>query len=284
MALFSNLNIVIIILSFYCGAGFAGVIPPTATVTGTFSVVYSPYNESTATSPSQSSINPTSSTSLASSSTSIVPPPMKEADASTNKSEFVSLVDNPLILASLVILIIALTVLAGFIYQVCGTRRRLRKLPPSPDAYAMGPRRSLSVKRVVISPLRIPSPTLRIPSRILRAPPPRDASLPGNPAQSRGPALSRGPSRARSLVSQSSISDLPSSDIHQVQRELRGFSVVGSLPNYNGELAASRSSLGTTKTRPTSAANVWSPDRVLRYGWLQDGRRYGVQWDVEAAG
>ncbi|KAJ7469704.1 hypothetical protein FB451DRAFT_1368625 [Mycena latifolia] len=260
----SNVLIVITLLSFYCGAGFADFVPPTATVTGSFSIVYPTNNESA--SPSQNSMYPTSTTFPPSSITptiSIPPPPQPDL---SQPSEFVRVVDNPTILASLIVSIIAVTILCGVIYQVYQTRKRLRDFPPLPVAYMISPRdsRSLSLKNVVVSPRRTPPPIWIPPPPVTVPPAPRP------------------PSPARTFASRSSAaaSDLPSSDIHHIQRALRGISVVGSIPLYRADLAASRSSLGTTttKTRPSSAANVPNADWVRRH----DGRRYGVQWDVEA--
>ncbi|KAF8179936.1 hypothetical protein K438DRAFT_1768597 [Mycena galopus ATCC 62051] len=86
-------------------------------------------------------------------------------------SELVVLLDNPFIVASLIVFIITLTVL---IAGLCAVRRKRRArrnldritLPPPPDVYMVDPRRSLSIRNVVLSPLESPAPP-RIPSSVL---------------------------------------------------------------------------------------------------------------------
>ncbi|KAJ6589489.1 hypothetical protein B0H19DRAFT_1058503 [Mycena capillaripes] len=238
--------------------------PPTGTSTGSFSVIYptiiesstssdlswsstgalSDYPTSTESSTCSGLIpsRPSSSWSTTSLGTRPPDPPPRQSDTSP-PSEFVVLVDNPLIVASLILLIISLTILGGVCCRIRQTRRRCRQwqaqqLPPPPDVYMIRPSGSLSIKNVALSSLGSHTPP-------------------------------RAPSPVFSLSAQSIASDFQSSDIHHVQRELRGLSFQ---PGAATSRPASRSSLGTTKTRRTSPIPVWIGDRP---------RRHGVLWDIE---
>ncbi|KAF7334617.1 hypothetical protein MVEN_02291900 [Mycena venus] len=177
-----------------------------------------------------------------------LPDPPSQSDTSP-PSEFLIFMNNPFIVTSLVLLIITLTVFFAVLCRLRRTRRKHRALvqaekarPPPPDVYVVGPRRSLSlsINNVVLSPLRSPTPTSpRVPSPVL------------------------------SLSAHSAASEFPSSDIHHVQRDLRGFSFAARAANSR---PASRSSLGTTKTRRVSPVYAWIGDHP---------RQYGSLWDVE---
>ncbi|KAJ7030334.1 hypothetical protein C8F04DRAFT_735871 [Mycena alexandri] len=160
------------------------------------------------------------------------------------------LMNNPLILTGVVLLIIMLTILVGMFCHLQRTRQRFQTAealrpsrPPPPDVYMIGPRSSLSIKNVALSSLGSLTPPC-VPSPVL------------------------------SLSGRSSGFHSGSSDIHDVQRELRGFSFVARVASSR---PASRSSLGTTKTRPTSVTQVW-----INAEQQPRARRHGVLWDVEA--
>ncbi|KAJ7667272.1 hypothetical protein B0H17DRAFT_1184229 [Mycena rosella] len=162
-----------------------------------------------------------------------------------------TVVKNPIIVACLVILILVFTILCGLAWQLRRDRQRWGKakaaspVPPPLEPYIPSPRRVPSLRRVALSPLRIP--------RILVQPPLRTAS------------------RAPRPVSQSiSDSDFHSSDIRQVQRELRGFVV----RNQDSDMPASPSSLGTVRA-PSPPAPVADAEQSRRYG---DGRRYASEY------
>ncbi|KAJ7772184.1 hypothetical protein B0H16DRAFT_165138 [Mycena metata] len=175
-------------------------------------------------------------------------PPPRLSDTST-PSEFAVLMNNPLILTGVILLIIALTILVGVFCHLQRTRQRRQiteaLLPPPPDVYMIGPRSSLSIRNVALSSLGSLTPP-------------------------------RAPSPVLSLSGRSSEFHSGSSDIYDVQRELRGFSFAARTASSR---PASRSSFGTTKTRSTSAAQVWNNAEEQ-----SRTRRHGVLWDVEAQG
>ncbi|KAJ7896595.1 hypothetical protein B0H13DRAFT_821969 [Mycena leptocephala] len=271
----SNISIIIAILLSCSDATFAYFIPTvTATITGSFSIVYPTSTESDTATSSQISNSPSIST-LFTSTTSLPspppdPPPL-QSDTSPLASEFATFLDTPVILASLILLIIALTILIAVLCRVCRARRRWRAetplplslprpVPPPPDVYRTRSNDTLTIKGVVLSPMGSPTPT---------------------------PSAPRPPSPALSSASAYSVaSDFPSSDIHHVQRELRrGLSFLGATV---GSRPASRSSLGTTATkttaRPTSTIYVWNGVG----GGIGSGdqgqpqpTRYGFLWDVD---
>jgi len=259
----SNRSLIIAILFSY--NTFAYFIPPTIIIgssTASFSIVYPTSTDSSEISHSGSI--PTSFPATASRSAPLDPPPI-QSDTSPS-SEFVMILDNPLIVASLILLIIALTILFAVLFRLRRTRREWRNLargpvplPSPPDVYMTPASRSLSlsIKNVVVSPLG--SPTLpRAPSPVLSS----------------------------RFSAHSAVSDFPSSDIHHVQRELRGLSFVPS-PGAANSRPASRSSLGTTKTRRVSPVYVWIGEQPRRYGSLWDvevGRWRDVSYVGEKAG
>ncbi|KAJ7076594.1 hypothetical protein B0H15DRAFT_863812, partial [Mycena belliarum] len=136
----SNLLLVAIILFFYCGAGFAFPISLTDTVTSSSSVVLHTTNDPSSTT-SNLGVSATPRMKL---------PPLQPSAA----SQFVAFFDNPAIVASFVIVIVAVTILAGVLVQVRRDRRQWRPLPPvvMPDMQKTTPRESLSLTRVVFSP------------------------------------------------------------------------------------------------------------------------------------
>ncbi|KAJ7128678.1 hypothetical protein C8R44DRAFT_873372 [Mycena epipterygia] len=310
-----NVPILIAILLFYSAVGSASFIPPTtATIIGTFSIVYPESSTTSSSGSSNPPIQPTTSIISSSSvqSTPLSNPTVQPTDMTSTisltipnvpptalpenspPSEFMILLNNPVVVASLIILIIAATILIAVLCRVRHNRRRWQApdLAPPPDAYAMTSRASLSIKNVAISPLGSPSPspTPPPPAPILIRPPPRRVFLIPPPQPRRTPS----PAPSAFSHAPSAFSHASSSDIHDVQRELHGrFSFVpGPLRRSSRSSfgAASRSSLGTTaptsktrppsavQTRPTSAEHVWSAERAAR-----DGRRQAVRWDVEAA-
>ncbi|KAJ7898647.1 hypothetical protein B0H14DRAFT_2675048 [Mycena olivaceomarginata] len=276
----SSRSLIFAVLLSYDRSTFACFIPPTATIVGSFSTVYPTSNDpgtssssgtSTSSSittllsstPSLSSIPPTQShTSPPTSqfatitrSLSSIPPPT-QSHTSPPISQFATIIDNPLILADLILLIISLTILFGVLCRVRRTRRRWRNLiqrplpprPPPPDAYMLRSTRSLSINDVALSSLGAPTPP-RVPSPVL------------------------------SFSAQSLSSGSQSSDIGQVQRDVRGLSFqVG--PGIATSRPASRSSLGTTKTRRTSSSKTRGTSSI-QVGNGGHPRRYGVLYDSE---
>jgi hypothetical protein len=179
-----------------------------------------------------------------------------KSTTTTADNEFRTIIDNPLILAGLILLIISLTILFGVLCRVRRTRRRWRNLvqrplpprPPPPDAYMLRSTRSLSINDVALSSLGAPTPP-RVPSPVL------------------------------SFSAQSLSSGSQSSDIGQVQRDVRGLSFqVG--PGIAISRPASRSSLGTTKTRRTSSSKTRGTSSI-QVGNGGHPRRYGVLYDSE---
>ncbi|KAJ7176239.1 hypothetical protein C8R43DRAFT_975274 [Mycena crocata] len=242
MAHTRTLSVVIGILLSYSRAILAVFIPPTATIAGSFSVVSLTDNEASTTDSGQSLNPPIPPTpSAAATSVAISPAngaPVLQPDTSplSYKLQSIILLNNPVIVTSLIILIMALTILVAVIFRVCRSRRRWRAirdapLPPPPDVYLTYSKRSLSIRNVAISPMGSPI-TPRPPSPVL------------------------------SLFSQTSGSDPPSSDIHLVQREVRGLSFVPGNAYHRTSVAASRSSLGTTRTRPASGSPLWSAEAM----------------------
>ncbi|KAJ7659156.1 hypothetical protein DFH06DRAFT_437148 [Mycena polygramma] len=255
----SNLALIIAILLSYSQTVFADLIQPTATVIGSFSVVDPTSTEpttpcSTLTSsdgsfsafPTPAESGPNSqgaSTSVETLSLPSDPPPI-QSDTSPH-SEFVTIMDNPVVVASVVLAIISLTILFAIFVRLCGMRRQLPTQPyrpPPPDVYKSSPSDStFSINNVALSPWAPPTPS-------------------PNPLRAPSPVLSSYP--------QSPESEFQSSDIHQVQREVRELSF---LQRPTSSRPASRSSLGTTitKTYPPSPVHFW-----LR-------GRYGALWDLE---
>ncbi|KAJ7738228.1 hypothetical protein DFH07DRAFT_85498 [Mycena maculata] len=259
-----NLPIVIGILLSYGALVYADLIPPTATLS--VSTLFATDNGSST--GSNKTVNPPIQPPTASPG---VPPPLQST--TSPPSEFDTVINNPIIIASVVTLIVALTILFALVIRVVRTRRLWRNAPPLPEApyaYPTSLRRTISISGVAISPMSQADgppvlPPIFHPEHV-HISPPRSPFL--DP-----PILPRAPSLVRTISSLSYLSEIQSSDIHQVQRETRGLSFAPGAPNYRPEMAASRSSLGTTKTRRASSVYVWNPDRI---------RRYGVLYDVEA--
>ncbi|KAJ7364659.1 hypothetical protein DFH08DRAFT_839712 [Mycena albidolilacea] len=252
----SNRSLIFAVLFSYDRSTFACFIPPTTTIAGSFSTVY-PTSNDPATSSSSGTSTSSSITTLLSSTPSLssIPPPT-QSHTSPPTSQFATIIDNPLILAGLILLIISLTILFGVLCRVRRTRRRWRNLvqrplpprPPPPDAYMLRSTRSLSINNVALSSLGAPTPP-RVPSPVL------------------------------SFSAQSLSSGSPSSDIGQVQRDVRGLSFqVG--PGIAISRPASRSSLGTTKTRRTSSSKT-RRTMSIQVGNGGHPRRYGVLYDSE---
>ncbi|KAJ6518190.1 hypothetical protein C8R47DRAFT_1205257 [Mycena vitilis] len=256
----SNLALIFAILSSYSQTVFADFIQPTATITGSFSLVNPtgtepiPSSSTLASSdgsfssvlPTVTESGPNSLGASRSTETLSVPPDPSHTQLNASPhSEFVTIMDNPVVVASVVLAIIALTILSAVFVRLCGMRRQLPTqpyLPPPPDVYKSSPSDSMfSIKNVALSPLAPPMPS---------------------------PSLLRAPSPVLSSYARSPDSEFQSSDIHQVQREVRGLSFQ---QRPTSSRPASRSSLGTiiTKTYPPSPVHFW-----LR-------GRYGALWDLE---
>ncbi|KAJ6479585.1 hypothetical protein C8R45DRAFT_354089 [Mycena sanguinolenta] len=251
---YNHLVLAILLLS-YSTSTFAYFIPPIATITETSSVVYptpvyasSVYfsNGASTSSPSGSSSSP-SITILLGATQSLRPPSKPPPiQSGTSSSEFVTFIDNPFVIASLILLIISLTVLFGVLLRAQRERRAMarrtpRLPPPAPDVYMVRPGGSLSIRNVAVSTLGSPTPP-RMPSPVMSF------------------------FSAQSPASATRESD----DINQVQREVRGLSFV---PRAANSRPASRSSFGTTKTRRTSSIHRWNGQ--------DNSRRYGLLWDVD---
>ncbi|KAJ7437576.1 hypothetical protein B0H11DRAFT_624904 [Mycena galericulata] len=144
-----NLPVVIngILLSF-CHAIYAEFIPPTTTMTAPCSIVY-PGDNWLSTPSSRENTN------LAVRQTTAPPgePPPLQSDTSP-RTTFTTVVDNPLIIASIIIAVIALTILVALFCHILRRRRIWRNQPPPPDTY-LTRSDSLSITRVLISPLSI---------------------------------------------------------------------------------------------------------------------------------
>ncbi|KAF7360992.1 hypothetical protein MSAN_01129400 [Mycena sanguinolenta] len=204
---YNHLVLAILLLS-YSTSTFAYFIPPIATTIVAYptpvysSTVYLSNGPSTG-SPSGSSGSPSIMTSIGTTQRPRPPskPPPIQSETSS-PSEFVIFIDNPFVVASLILMVISLTVLFAVLWRAQRERRAMarkaRRLPPpAPDIYMARPGGSLSIRNVAISSFG-------------------------------SPTLPRTPSPVMSFFSaQSPVSaTLESDDIKQVQREVRGLSFV----------------------------------------------------------
>ncbi|KAJ7115703.1 hypothetical protein C8R44DRAFT_213012 [Mycena epipterygia] len=253
MGCFFNLSILITLLSFYCGAGYADCVSLTPTITGSFSIVYPTDIDSDSngtptslfTSPfvSQTRVSITANPTGLSTKVSATMPP----------SDFVTVLDNSTIVASLIVFIIVITISVAAVVHVIQLRRHRKSLLPlsqPPAAYKTAldsTRSSLSIKGVYISPLGTPS----TPSPVLSV-------------------SSRAPSQSQSS------SEFLSSDIHHVQREMSASLAQKAASRRHSD--ASRSSLGTAKTVTRPSSVVWS----AYYRAVAPGGQHYRERDVKA--
>ncbi|KAJ7615172.1 hypothetical protein B0H17DRAFT_1115927 [Mycena rosella] len=247
--------IAVLLLHRRVGCASADLVPPSAAIPGSFSVGYPPYDRQFSTTISgQSSISASSSISRTRYFSRIfwdvntLLPPSPTPANTAHRSKFVNLLDNP-------------AIVAGLVLRRDRQRWRnfiaARKLSPSPDAYTQRPRRSTFLRPAA-------NPSLRIPARITLLPPPRTSSRP--------------PLIARSATLQSvSVSAIHSSDVHQVQREFRGFS----LRTQPFDPPASPSSIGTIRVLPIPSSQTLPTPSVQGGADMDYTLLSGKKWVTE---